>query len=205
MTDQLNAAQRDEVLFAFHRECPRPTADDILQWTKRHPELADEIIEHAALRLDWAAMEGEPDEAVDEVLLTRGHSRALNALYNAQRAAEAKGVEGESATFDALMASAGKSVPLLSRELNIGRDALSDLVAGRMQKPIGQRLVAAVMGAVHASEAAFQNAVDHALANQRLGMAKADRQPTVVARPYEEIIRRSSMSDERKAYWLEED
>ncbi|MDO9223595.1 MAG: hypothetical protein Q7U20_07775 [Caulobacter sp.] len=205
MTDQLNAAQRDEVLFAFHQECPRPTADDILQWTKRHPELADEIIEHAALRLDSAAMEGEPEEEIEEVLLARGHSRALNALYNAQRAAEAKGAEGESATFDSLMASAGKSVPLLARELDVGRDVLSDLVSGRMLKPIGKRLAAAVMGAVHASETAFQSAVDYALANQRLGMAKANRQPTVVARPYEEIVRRSSMSDERIAYWLGED
>lgn len=205
MTDQLNAAQRDEVLFAFHRECPRPTADDILQWTKRHPELADEIIEYAALRLDWAAMEGEPEEEVDEVLLTRGHSRALNALYNAKRAAEAKGAESDPATFDSLLSSAGKSVPLLARELDVGRDVLSDLIAGRMLKPIGKRLTAAVMGAVHASEAAFQNAVDYAIANPRLGMAKANRQPTVVARPYEEIIRRSSMSDERIAYWLGED
>lgn len=203
--DQLNAAQRDEVLRAFHQECPKPTADEILQWTTRYPELADEIIEHAELRLEWAATDSELLEEPDEILLARGHSRALNALHNARRAAEAKAVDSEASTFDALLASAGKTVPSLARELDIGRDVLADLVSGRMLQPVGRRLAAAVTAAVNATDAVFQRAVDHALANPRLGMAKATRQPTVVARPYEEIIRRSSMSDERRAYWLKED
>jgi hypothetical protein len=38
-----------------------------------------------------------------------------------------------------------------------------------------------------------------------LGYAKADEQPTINTRSYEEIIRASPMTDPEKNYWLGED
>jgi hypothetical protein len=47
--------------------------------------------------------------------------------------------------------------------------------------------------------------LQHALRAPRLGHAKADGTPSIVARSYEEIIRDSSMPPERQRYWLGED
>lgn len=87
MKDQLNTAKRDEVLFAFHRDCPRPTTEKISEWTKNHPEFAEDIRMHAAIRLEWSARSEEAGEEPDELLLRRGHSRALNAIYHAKESA----------------------------------------------------------------------------------------------------------------------
>ena len=88
MRDQLNAAKRDEVLFAFHCACPRPTTEQIVEWARNYPKFAEDIRIHAAIRLEWAARPEEAEEEEpDELLLTRGHSRALNAIYNAKAAA----------------------------------------------------------------------------------------------------------------------
>ncbi len=34
---------RDEILFAFHRTCADPTAEQILDWVKRFPQYGDDI------------------------------------------------------------------------------------------------------------------------------------------------------------------
>ena len=82
MKDQLDAVKRDEVLFAFHRACHRPTTEQIAEWTKNYPEFAEDIRIHAAIRLDWEARPEEASEEPDDLLLRRGHSRALNAISN---------------------------------------------------------------------------------------------------------------------------
>ena len=89
MTDQTKATRRDEVLFAFHRECVTPTADQIIDWTQRYPEFADDIRAHAGIMRDWAANEKAEEEAVDELMMNRARSRALNAIYNAQATEQA--------------------------------------------------------------------------------------------------------------------
>ena len=34
---------KDEVLFAFHEACEQPSAEDIIAWTRRYPQYADDI------------------------------------------------------------------------------------------------------------------------------------------------------------------
>ncbi len=204
MTDQLKAAKRDEVLFAFHRDCDHPTVEQIIAWTERYPEFAEDIRAHAAIRLDWAADNDAEYDQPDELMLARGHSRALNAIYIAQVAQQAEAA-GEAVTFQQLMAASGTTIPQLARELGIERGILADLVGGRMLAPVGRRLVEGFGRAIQATGQKFERALRSALAQPTLGHAKADRQPTVVARPYADIIRSSSMSDERRAYWLGED
>ena len=84
MTDQTKATRRDEVLFAFHRECAIPTLNQIINWTQRYPEFADDIRAHAGIMRDWAANEETEEVVVDELMMNRARSRALNAIYNAQ-------------------------------------------------------------------------------------------------------------------------
>ncbi len=39
MTNQNITVDRDEVLFALHRSCDDPTADQIIEWVNRFPAL----------------------------------------------------------------------------------------------------------------------------------------------------------------------
>lgn len=204
MTDQTKTARRDEVLFAFHQECDCPTMDQIIAWTQRYPDFADDIRAHAAIIRDWAAEGGPEEEEVDELMMNRAQSRALNAIYDAQVAARSETQSGEEVTFDQLLSAAGQSTPQLSRTLDIGREILSDLFRGKMRPPIGQRLVRALLDKLQTTQTRFDRAVAHALKKPSLGHAKATQQPTVIQRSYEEIIRGSNMSPERKSYWLEE-
>ena len=205
MTDQIKSAMRDEVLFAFHRECPHPTVDQIIDWTGRYPEFADDLRAHAAIMLDWTAAEGPDEEEVDAQMMSRAQSRTLNAIYHARTAASAAARPDSAVTFDQLLSTAGLNTPQLSRDLDIGRDILSDLFRGKMQPPIGQRLVIALLSRLQTAREQFDHAVAYALAHPSIGHAKATGQPTIVRRSYEQIVRSSSMSPERKSYWLEED
>lgn len=205
MTGPTKATRRDEVLFAFHRECATPTLNQIIKWTQRYPEFADDIRAHAGIMRDWAADEEAEEEVVDELMMNRARSRALNAIYNAQAAEQDKTQAAPETTFDQLLSSAGLDTRQLGRAIDVGRDVLSDLFRGRMSPPIGQRLVKALLDQLKATRAQFDYALAYAQSHPSMGHAKASQQPTIIQCSYEESIRRSSMSPERKSYWLEED
>lgn len=205
MTDQNRTEDRDEVLFAFHRACNDPTAEQIIEWTGRFPQFADDIRAHAILLKDWAARESLPADEPDETMLARGRSRALDALYNAEVALASEETSTSPRSFEQIMYACRKDVPQLARDLDIARSILAALVGGRMLAPVGGRLVAALMAALAITRDAFNDALQLALATPRLGHAKADGTPTVIPQTYEEVIRNSSMTDERKQHWLSED
>ncbi|ULO24902.1 hypothetical protein [Methylocystis sp. SB2] len=205
MTDQTKATRRDEVLFAFHRECATPTVDQIIDWTQRYPEFADDIRAHAGIMRDWTANDEAEDEAVDELMMNRARSRTLNAIYNAQTAERTDAQAAQETTFDQLLSNVGLDTRQLGRAIDVGRDVLSDLFRGRMRPPIGPRLVRALLDKLQATQAQFEQALAYSQAHPSMGHASAAQQPTVVQCSYEESIRRSNMSAERKSYWLEED
>ena len=205
MTDQTKATRRDEVLFAFHQECAIPTLNQIINWTQRYPEFADDIRAHAGIMRDWAANEEAEEEVVEELMMNRARSRALNAIYNAQAVEQDNIQAAPETTFDQLLSGAGLDTRQLGRAIDIGRDVLSDLFRGRMSPPIGPRLVKALLDQLKATRAQFDRALAYAQSHPSMGHAKASQQPTIIQCSYEESIRRSSMSPERKSYWLEED
>lgn len=205
MSVQNKEARRDEVLFAFHQQCERPTAEQITRWTNRYPEFAEDIREHAAIRMEWNAMDDREALEPSEALMARGRSRALNAVHNAQEAAKTESEVSDETSFEALLAARGANVPQLARDIDIERSVLADVVTGRVCPPLGNRLLQALSVALHTTISKVNAAVDHACAHPRLGHAKASHAPSVAARSYEETIQASAMSSERKAYWLVED
>jgi hypothetical protein len=112
---------------------------------------------------------------------------------------------GSERSFEQLMNASGTDIPQLARDLDIARTVLAALVAGRMRAPVGKRLVAALMVRLAIAPGEFDAALWLALATPRIGHAKADGTPTVILRSYDDLIRDSSMTDERKQYWLSED
>lgn len=205
MSEHSGKEERDEVLFAFHQACERPTAEDIIAWTDRFPEFAEDIRAHAAIARDWVASEGLPAIELKEAMLARAYSNALNALFDAETKAARSVATGTAKNFYEMLNERGKEIYLLAREMDIARSVLADLFNGWMLAPVRRRLVEAVMSSFGITEAAFDNALTLALENPRFGHAKADSAPTVIPRPCDDIIRDSNMSNERKRYWLEED
>ena len=193
---------RDEVLFAFYQACARPTVDAILSWTRRFPQFAEDIRAHAAVRRDWDACDDLPAQQPDESMIARGYSRTLNALYNARVAASANTTQTQS--FEQMLTTRGMGVPQLARDLGIERSLLADLFSGRITPPIGSRLVNILVSSLADTRDAFDNALQVAVGSPSLSHAKAATTPTIIRRTYKDAIRQSSMTDERKRYWLEE-
>ncbi len=206
MTTQNNRQEtRDEVLFAFHQACQRPTAEEILDWTNRYPQFADDLRAHAAIARDWAAREDAPVLEPDATMLARGHSRVLNAIHNAEVMGTSKAPGGPCLSFQQMTAARGTDVPRLARELAIARCVLADLFNGAMLAPASPRLVNALAPALSVPPEAIALAHRQALNAPRLGHAKADGIPTIKLRTYEEIVRTSGMTPDRIEYWLSED
>jgi hypothetical protein len=205
MNEQNGIAERDEVLFAFHQTCDDPTTEQVNEWTRRYPQFADDIREHAAVRAQWASDSDEHDVQPDESMLARGRSHALNLLHSArQESAAAQNLSEK--TWPQAVSAVGFDIPRLARCINIDRMVLAELNAGRMRLPLGRRLSDALTDVLGMSTAWLEHAISDLLAGpRRLGHANADEQPTINTRSYAEIIRASLMSDGDKRYWLGED
>jgi hypothetical protein len=206
MTDQIKTADRDEVLFAFHQECERPSAEQIMAWVNRFPQFADDIRAHAAVAWDWATQNVDSEVEVDESMSARAYSEALNIIYAAETSAvPAQAVTPYSRTFQQLQVAVGKETYQLAREMDVGRTVLADLFNGWMMPPIRRRLIDALQSLLGITHDEFEAALNSALNTPRFGHAKASHTPTAIQRPCDDIIRDSNMSPARKRYWLEED
>jgi hypothetical protein len=204
MTNNNPNTERDEVLFAFHQACERPTTEQIIDWVRRYPQFAEDIRAHAAVARDWAARKELPAEEPDQSTLERGFSQVLNALYNAEVAAS-QDTSVTCQSFDQMTAARGTTIPQLARELDLKRSVIADLFNGGMLAPVGQRLVDAIVAKVTITRAAFDAAYSLARDAPRVGHPKADSTPAIVPRRYNDIIRDSGMSQERTRFWLGED
>ncbi|PKP68485.1 MAG: hypothetical protein CVT83_05305 [Alphaproteobacteria bacterium HGW-Alphaproteobacteria-5] len=201
MTELRNDADRDDILFAFHRACARPSAQDVIEWSERFPKLAEDIVAHAAMIRELCARATEEYEEVDPILIARGRSYALSALYNAQ--AQAPDLETKSAqTFEELFDTASTTLPEVATKIGIKRVILAHMIGGRMLAPVGESLLLPFLHAVNATREQFNAALQLALASPRMGMAKANGEATVTPRSYEDIIR-SHYPPEEAAKWLD--
>ena len=205
MTDQIKTADRDEVLFAFHQECERPSAEQIVAWVNQFPQFAEDIRAHAAVAWDWATQPVDSQVEVNETMSARAYSQALNIIYSAEHSGVSASDEPACRTFQEMQTAVGKETHHLAKEMNIARSVLADLFNGWMQPPIRRRLVHSLRSLLSISDKQFNAALDHARQAPYFGYAKGNQTPIVTSRPCDDIIRDSNMSPERKRYWLEED
>jgi hypothetical protein len=196
--------RRDEVLYAFHLACERPSAEEIIAWTEKYPEFAEDIRLHAAVSRDWAANKDVPVAEADETMLARAYSNALNAIYQAELEAPDPAPQRAATNFQEMLNGCGKEIWQIANELDIARSVLADLFNGWMLAPVRRRIVVALMPVLKTTRAAFDDALILALQNPRMDHAKADGAPVITPQPCDDIIRASNMSKERIRYWLEE-
>ena len=114
MTARPQTPDRDEVLFAFHEACSRPTAQQIIDWTSRYPQFADDIRAHAAVARDWDTRRELAAEEPSETELARAYSRAINALYEADTKAATSATAPQ--TFQDILAARGTNARALAQE-----------------------------------------------------------------------------------------
>ena len=203
MTARPQTPDRDEVLFAFHEACSRPTAQQIIDWTSRYPQFADDIRAHAAVARDWDARRELAAEEPSETELARAYSRAINALYDADTKAATSATAPQ--TFQDILAARGTNARALAQDVGISRGVIADLIGGRMRRPVGRRFLDAVCRALAITHATFSAAIEMALGSPQPVLAKAASAPTINARSYEEVIRDSGMTEDQIRYWLDED
>lgn len=199
-----NDTRRDDVLFAFHEACEHPTAEQVMEWTRRYPEFAEDIIAHAEHQLAWKAQPDLHDAEPAEADIARNWSWTLNAIYEAEKAGSLKGAtDGE--TFSQLLERAEFTIPALARRIDIDRLVLGEINAGRLRLPIDTRLLEAMSKALARAANDIEQAIARTLAAPVLGNAKASNKPEIHTQSYEDVIQSSNMSDEKKNYWLGRD
>ena len=206
MNDQSKMMERDDVLCAFHEAYERPTAENVIEWTRRYPQFADDFRAHAAVAWDWAAGPAESEQPSDETLAVRAYSQALNLIHGARlEGVSANSNEAACQSFQEMRQCVGKETYQIAEDLDISHSVLYDLFGGRLKPQIGRRLSERLVTYLHITSADLLNALSGALDNPLLGHAKSLKPPKVTIRSYDEVIQRSDMTDERKRYWLEED
>lgn len=197
-----NQQEKDEVLIAFHNECDLPSRMDVERWVERFPRFADDIRDHAAIRIAMLADSDEEPAELDGVMIARSRSRAQAAIYAAEESARAHAAE--STTFGQFLTSAGLSQADLARRIPIKRAIVADLVTGRMLEP-RQRFTTAISRQLGISLEQFNVAYLNAIRSPSLGgRAKSQGQPAANQRRYDDIIRSSGMEADEIALWLEE-
>lgn len=51
--EKIRGILREGVLHTFHVQCPKPTAEQIIEWVERYPLFAEDIRSHGAVAQDW--------------------------------------------------------------------------------------------------------------------------------------------------------
>lgn len=207
MNERKRKEDRDDVLYAFHRECERPTTAQIMRWIELYPEYADDIRAHAAVSRDWAAQEVGPVVEPSATMFARTYSNALNAIYNADAKAKKADDDQRAAaqSFHDLAAARQKEIYQIADDVEVGREVVADLFNGWMRRPVRARLIDGICGVLQITRETFDRALTSALAQPRLGHAKSGTAPTITPRSCDKIIRESDTSPERKRHFLEED
>ncbi len=201
MTNRTENADRDDVLFAFHQECSRPTAEEISEWVRLYPQFAEDIRFHASIARDIADEEDNSME-VPEAVLRSGYSRALSALYSADLENASSGSDTYQ-SFEAVMEACGKTIPSLANEIDIRRSVIADVFGGRVSPPLSQRMMEALQRSLAISKDKVLELLQRTLGQPKLGMAKARNISAITARSFDEVIKTSGMSEEKIRYWLD--
>ncbi len=223
MTNYNAKEEKDEILYAFHLECENPTPKNIITWVKRYPQYADDIREHAELLLAQKSVSKLNILQPDEEMLVKGRSETMNAIYEfEQKVARNEHDDAESESnkqndlsddinttsvvdFDLLLKNAGTSIAELARDINIERNVVAKVAAGRVCLPVGDRFLSAIASLLGLTKDMIVSAIQLSLQNPRFGHAKSRDKPEFQAVAYKDIVTNSTkMTPEQIQYWLDE-
>ena len=179
------------VAMAFTTACPAPTDAQISEWAARHPEHAEEIRDLARIMREDPEQDAPEDDAEADAMVARVVGAGMSRLDALRRP-----------TLPDLVAQGGTSVPKVAAAIGIDRGVLADIIAGRLQPPIGPRLVAALASALGTAGRTVREAVSASFDAPLAGHASSAAPSAQQGRTYAQSIAASAMPEDRKAYWL---
>jgi hypothetical protein len=156
----------------------------------------------AAIAWDLDARKNLPQEAPDELMLSRAQSRMLNALHNAAEAARHTETPEATKTFDQMMQARGTDIPAIARLLKVPRIVIGTVFRGGIVGAVSRRFRDALSSLFGEPGEAIDAAVDDARMHPCLGLAKANGTPTGAPLSFDALVRSSGMSPEEIEYWL---
>ncbi|WP_019998658.1 hypothetical protein [Aureimonas ureilytica] len=173
----------DDVLFGFHQAADTVTPQLLSEWTARYPEFADEIRAHAV-------------EIIDMELLAEIRSPAPVAAPAMS-----------AVTLRSALQEAGTSLRDFADGLDISRSIVADVNTGRIDEAtIPRRFSRLAASRLQRSPDWFHSVVVSSNEAAFAPSFKASELPSAGRqRTWEEAVRGSDMSEERKAFWLAED
>lgn len=179
----ISSEELDEVIFQFHQAVDVVTPQILKEWTSRYPQYAKEIRSHAVEIADM------------ELLASIRQKAAVKAAANPKP------------SLRAVVQSAGMALRDFADSINVPRSIVSDINAGRIEAASIPRRFAR-LGAEKLG----------LTAEWMLDVARASSEPPAAAafkatngpregrkRNWQEAIQASEMTDEAKAFWLNED
>ena len=198
MRERLDGSTLDQVLLDFEISCPTPSVADVERWQAANPDYATEILRSAVLtskRVLAGVGEGEPTpDPRDEALVSE--------LLEAHMASRRREVEGIPLTEH--LARTGTSMDDLEGAMGLRSGVLGAVVSEGLGGPVPERLarevgkhlgvspeIAAASLAIVPPGAVWRHAASRSAPPRRL-------------RTFAEAIGATDMSDERKAFWLED-
>ncbi|SEO15641.1 hypothetical protein SAMN02799625_02587 [Methylobacterium sp. UNC300MFChir4.1] len=187
----------DEVLIQFHEAVEHVTPESVRAWTMAYPQYADEIRAHAVEKLDMEHCRRSAASNIE----TRDYSALVHAA--AQRLAAVPGTAPVPDLRETLAAQ-NSDVRTFAAAIGIARAIVADITTGQiLVDTIPRRFLRLAAELIGCDLAQFKAIVENSRAAPVAVAFKASGKPTAGRpRTWEEAVRASSMTEDRKAFWL---
>jgi hypothetical protein len=191
----------EDVIDALMTEEPEPRYEALVAWSERYPQFREELMAFFAEWSDQAAASGEVD--VDEERLGNlGVSHALNLLHQRAKAVKASQAPKTTPRLLKFASERGISGEALACAVRLDLQLVRKLDLRRI--PDVPRLCIEALATKLSSQA--EQVVQMIIGMPLLSLSvqhKSKRKPVPATETFAEAIRRSSLSNEDKEYWLQ--
>ena len=203
-------ATRDDALNAFLEENDRPTAENLQEWVKRYPQFREELVEFAAVWAEQLVLPhaSELGAEAEKALVDRAMSHVLNVAYS--RDVETQEQNLHDAPFVSLTGEAEQAgmKPLqLARACGLDLGLLSKLNSRQIQPwTIPAKLIRLLADHLRKTTVAIQNYfAEPPFAATGKAFLSRGKPTSTGQQSFTDAVRSSSLSDEEKARWLNEE
>lgn len=202
MTSHINLTF-DDVLTSLLEEAVTPTHAELLVWTRRYPQFAEELAHYFA---EWSVEIELADEDVarsrEEHFENVGVSHALNLLH--ARRAGTSSVQKPASTIAILCRAAGLTFALLAEKAGLDEELVMKLDRGRIAvSGIPRRLATTLATLLEVRIEDIWRALSLPPRATSRGALQKSRGPAqILTETFEQAINASTLPSDKRAAWL---
>lgn len=196
----------DDVVTFLLEEDVTSTHDNLVVWTQRYPQFADELADYFA---EWAVQEEADDDGISDArsehFTNVGVSHALNLLHTRkQEVPLVRAPETKAMSLAQLCKRAGRTLASLGQHVRLDEETVMKLDLCRIVLDTIPRVlidrVATALGTLPSEIWSVLSAPPRATSKGAL--QKSRHRPQIKTESFEEAIRSSTLPPEQKAEWL---